>query len=104
MRTAIVLALAVAVGVAVYTQITLFVVQPIGAVPDGVTAVIWRREKTNFIDSADGVCAREMQVVNLLCRGAVLGAIVKSRDDVLLRLPYSKSLYLISTGGREYDC
>ena len=26
-----------------YTQLTIFVVQPIGAIPDGLTVLIWRR-------------------------------------------------------------
>lgn len=88
--------------VVVHSQITFFVVQPIGAVPEGRTIVIWRTGRLKFIDSADGVCARETGVVNLLCRGAVLGALVET-NTILLRLPYSETLYLVSTGGIVYD-
>src|SRR5690349_20359507 len=95
------LALFIAFSVFSYTQRMLFVVQPIGANPDGVTLVIWRREGTNFIDSADAICERKMSKVNLICRGAVLSAIAKG--EILLRLPYWEALYSISTGGVHYE-
>jgi len=85
-----------------YTQLTLFVVQPIGAVPDGRTLVIWRMGDLKFIDSADAVCERETGSVNLLCRAAILGG-VGSNADIIVRLPYSETLYRISTGGQSYD-
>lgn len=86
-----------------YTQLTIFVVQPIGAIPDGLTILVWRREKTKFIDSVDAVCAREMGGVSLLCRVGVLAGIAgKEADGILLRMPYSKTLYLLSTGGLRY--
>lgn len=66
--------------------------------------MIWRREKTRFIDSADAVCVREMGGVNLLCRAAVLGGIAgQDGRGILLRLPYSETLYLMSTGGMKYN-
>lgn len=40
--------------------------------------------------------------VSLLCRAAVLGAVAKN-STILLRLPYSETLYLISTGGHVYE-
>jgi hypothetical protein len=86
----------------VYTQVTLFVIQPIGAVPDGRTIVIWRAGKLNFIDSADGFCAREANGVSLLCRMAVLGGVAKN-NTILMRLPYSETLYLVSTDGKTYE-
>jgi hypothetical protein len=85
-----------------YTQLTVFVIQPIGAVPKGRTLVIWRIGKLKFIDSADGVCGREANGVSLLCRMAVLGAVVQ-RGTVLMKLPYSETLYLVSTDGKSYD-
>jgi hypothetical protein len=89
---------------AAYTQLTIFVIQPLGAVPEGRTVVIWRRTKTKFIDSADAVCLREMGGVNLFCRVAVLGGIVgEDGKGIPLRLPYSRTLYLVSTGGKEFD-
>ncbi|MBB3174553.1 hypothetical protein FHR90_002398 [Endobacter medicaginis] len=89
--------------VAAYTQLGIIVVQPIGSVPDGRTVVIWRRSANlNFIDSADAVCDRSKAGVSLFCRGVVLAAIVKT-NPILLRLPYSKVLYDLSTGGKEYE-
>ena len=70
-------------------------------VPEGRTLLILRMNKTNFIDSADAMCEREMGGVSLLCRGAMMGAIA-SKSSILLKLPYSKTLYDISTGGKEY--
>lgn len=84
------------------TQVTFFAVQPIGAVPEGKTLVILRMNKTNFIDSADAMCAREMEGVSLLCRVMMLGAIGE-KATILLRLPYSETLYSISTGGKSYE-
>jgi len=92
----------VVVGTLIYTQVTIFVIQPIGAVPEGRTVIIWRSGKLKFIDSADGFCARESDGVSLLCRMAVLSAIAKD-DRILLRLPYSETLYLISTDGKTYE-
>ena len=86
----------------VYTQVTFFAIQPMGAVPDGRTLVIWRTGKLKFIDSADGVCTREFDGVSLLCRMSVLGA-VATNNTVLMRLPYSETLYLVSTGGNTYE-
>ena len=84
------------------TQLTLFVVQPIGAVPEGRTVVIWRLNTMKFVDSADAWCERQMGGVNLLCRGAVL-AKVGNEDFIIARLPYSETLYLWSTGGYTYS-
>ena len=83
------------------SQLTFFVVQPIGMLPDGMTVVMLRRGRLQFIDSADAICAREMGGVSLLCRGMALGAVQKNAI-ILLRLPYSETLYRLSTGGDEY--
>ena len=84
------------------TQITFFVVQPIGAVPEGKTLVMIRMNKTKFIDSADAMCAREMGGVSLLCRGMMMAAVV-NKGTIIFRLPYSEFLYSISTDGKDYD-
>jgi hypothetical protein len=101
-RKTILLIIFAAFIIIVYTQVTLFVIQPIGAVPGGRTLVIWRMGKLKFIDSADGVCGREADGVSLLCRMAVLGTVAKN-NTVLMRLPYSETLYLVSTGGKTYE-
>ena len=103
MRTMTVVTLIAAATMTVFaaTQFTLFVVQPIGAIPKGATLVTWRLNSMNFIDSADAWCVRQMDNVNLLCRGLVLGKVAK-QDVILVRLPYSETLYLWSTGGTTY--
>jgi hypothetical protein len=85
-----------------YTQLTIFVIPPIGAVPEGRTLIITRLNKTEFIDSADAMCERMQGGVNLLCRGMLLGTVAE-KSIVYFRLPYSEWLYLISTGGKKYD-
>ena len=94
--------LLVVVGAVCYTQITIFVVQPIGAVPEGRTLIISRLSGTRFIDSADAMCERAQEGVSLFCRGIVLGK-VSQNATVYMRLPYSESLYMISTGGKKYE-
>lgn len=88
--------------VVIYTQITIFVVPPIGAIPEGRTVVIARLNKTEFIDSPDGMCERIQGGVSLLCRGMVMAAVIE-KTTILVRLPYSSWLYSISTGGKTYD-
>jgi hypothetical protein len=83
------------------SQITFFVIQPIGAIPEGKTLVILRMNKTNFIDSADAMCDREMGGVSLLCRGMMMAAVAK-KSTILVRLPYSETLHNISTDGKTY--
>jgi len=92
----------IALTIFVYNEFTFFVVQPIGAVPDGATIVIWRTGKLNFVDSADGFCAPESGGVSLLCRGVVLAAVAKN-NQILLHLPYSETLYDVSTDGKSYE-
>ncbi|WP_095153388.1 MULTISPECIES: hypothetical protein [unclassified Pseudomonas] len=86
----------------VYTQITIFAVPPIGAVPEGRTVIMLRLNKTNFIDSADAMCVRIQGYVSLLCRGMTMAAVVNA-TTIIARLPYSETLYKISTGGETYD-
>jgi hypothetical protein len=102
--TAVVVALAVVATITALacTQITIFVVQPIGAVPEGRTLIISRMNKTKFVDSADGMCQRLQGGVNLFCRLGAMGGIA-TNATIYARLPYSETLYLISTDGKKYD-
>lgn len=93
---------AVLLCVIVYTQFTIFVIPPIGALPEGGTVIILRLNKTEFIDSPDAMCERIQGGVSLLCRGVVLGA-VGEKSTKVLTLPYSRTLYLISTDGKTYE-
>lgn len=96
------LAIAAILAIAAYTQLTIFVVQPIGAIPEGKTIVMLRLNKTEFVDSPDAMCMRIQEGVNLLCRGMVMAAVV-NKTKILARLPYMDWLYLISTGGKRFD-
>jgi hypothetical protein len=98
-RRVLVLLLALILVVfATSTQVSIFVIQPIGAIPEGRTIVISRMSNTRFIDSADAVCMHVQGGVNLICGAAILGAI--GREAYLYaRLPYSQTLCLWSTGG-----
>lgn len=96
------LAIAAILAIAAYTQLTIFVVQPIGAIPEGKTIVMLRLNKTEFIDSPNAMCMRIQEGVNLLCRGMVMAAVV-NKTKILARLPYMDWLYLISTGGKRFD-
>jgi hypothetical protein len=91
-----------AVGICAAQFVTVFVIQPIGAVPEGRTLVITRLNTMHFIDSADAWCERQTGQVNLLCRGIVM-ARVADQATILVGLPYSETLYEISTGGETYD-
>ena len=99
---AIAIATTIVVAIVICTQITIFVIPPIGAIPEGKTIVIARLNKTEFIDSPDGMCERLQGGVSILCRLMVMGAVAE-KSTILLRLPYSSWLYSISTGGKTYD-
>ena len=83
----------------------LFVVQPIGAVPDGAAIVyLSRGEKLDTVDSADGICLRMSGGVNLLCRGAALGQFMNTyENEIVVRLPYSEWMYEMTTDGKRFD-
>jgi len=98
LKTLILPAILMVLGIIVYTQITIFVVPPIGAVPEGTTMVIPRLTNTEFVDSADAMCERIQGYVNLLCRATALGSVAQAADGYpVIRLPYSEFLYRIST-------
>lgn len=100
----IILSVAAALGLLFWWQFSVFVVQPIGAAPEGRTLVISRlnRDVVQFVDSADGICQRQMGGVSLLCRGAMLSSVLEEAT-IVARFPYMDWLYKISTGGRTYD-
>lgn len=101
-RAVVALLAVLAFGVLFATQVTFFVIPPIGAVPEGRTLLIGRLNTVEFIDSADAMCERIQGGVSLLCRGMVMATVV-DKATILLRLPYSDWLYSISTGGKTYD-
>jgi hypothetical protein len=102
MKKLLIVSLVAAVAVIIYTQITLFIVPPIGAVPEGRTVIMLRLNKTNFIDSPDAMCDRMQGGVSLLCRGMAMAAVIE-KTKIIARLPYSDWLYLISTDGKRFS-
>lgn len=93
--------LVLAVAVAYAAGVRIFVIQPIGAIPKGITAVVTGSPGLRFLDSPDAFCMREQGYVNLLCRGMIAGRVVKN-GRILLRLPYSDFLYGL-TGAPDVD-
>jgi hypothetical protein len=96
--------LLVEVGLLFYFTTGFFVIQPIGALHDGATVWYWRYGTgLPFISSADGLLVDKQEGVSLLGRGFVLAALAGPITQLKIAcLPYSKTLYLISTGGREF--
>jgi len=81
-----------------------FTVQPIGALPDGVTIVYHSRgSQMPFFSSPDGLCLQTQGSVSLLCRGVALGASKEIIDRKIIQLPYIQWAYLQSTGGMEFE-
>jgi hypothetical protein len=81
-----------------------FTVQPIGALPEGVTIIYHSRgSDMPFFASPDGMCLMTEGSVSLLCRGFALAASADLTDRIILRLPYIHWTYLQSTGGLEFD-
>lgn len=87
---------------AISQSVSIFVVQPIGAVPNGVTVIISKVDNVGFVDSPDAICERRLGGVSLMCRGMV-AARVAGQATIFARLPYSDWLYRYSTGGKTYE-
>lgn len=81
-----------------------FTIQPIGALPEGITIIYHSRgSEMPFFSSPDGMCLQIQGSVSLLCRGVALSASTELLDRVIIKLPYSHWAYLKSTGGLEFD-
>ena len=83
----------------------IFVIQPIGALPEGATIIYWRYDlNLPFISSADGMLEQSGAGVSLLGRGMMMAAIAKPvTENEIIRFGYSETLYLWSTGGKSYE-
>ena len=81
-----------------------FTVHPMGALPQGVTVIYYGRgPEIPFFASPDGLCLQRQGSVSLWCRlGAMLG-MAALKDRIIVRLPYSQTAYLWSTGGQTFD-
>jgi hypothetical protein len=100
----VVVLLGVLIGLWLLIRPGVFTVQPIGALPEGVTFVYHSRNpEMPFFSSPDGLCLQIQGSVNLLCRAAGIGAINELSDRILIKLPYSRWAYVRSTGGLEFE-
>ena len=101
--SAIVLAV-VLVGLWILIRPGVFAVQPIGALPEGITFIYHSRNpEMPFFSSPDGLCLQIQGSVSLLCRAAGIGAIEELSDRILIKLPYNRWAYLRSTGSLEFE-
>jgi hypothetical protein len=83
----------------------IFVIQPIGAIPEGVTIIYWRSGlNLPFIASVDGLLDESGAGVSLLGRGMIFAKLsVPLKEREILRVGYSKTIYLWSTKGKTYE-
>lgn len=101
-RTLVAMIAVLGVGLAVWlTGLRVIVIQPIGAIPKGVTAVVVGLKNVNLIDSPDAICNRKNGGVSLMCR-AVTAAAIADAGTILVRLPYSETLFRL-TGAPRLD-
>lgn len=61
-----------------------FSVQPIGALPEGVTFIYHSRGDIPFFSSPDGMCLDIQGSVSLLCRGTALAAVTELTDRIII--------------------
>jgi hypothetical protein len=87
--------------VAFYLFCGFYTVQPIGALPEGGTAIVWRAGDEPFFNSPDALCLERMGSVSLLCRGMAMTQ--APTDRIILRLPYQDWAYSASTGGQSFN-
>jgi tetratricopeptide (TPR) repeat protein len=95
------IALALALLGLLYWTMGVYTIQPLGALPAGLTVIVWRGAGEPFFNSPDAVCLKVNRGVSLLCRGIALGA--GPVDRIIVHLPYQQWAYMLSTGGRTFE-
>jgi hypothetical protein len=78
-----------------------YTIQPIGALPEGRTVIVWRAEGEPFFNSPDAECLTRLGGVSLLCRALAMGR--APTDRIILRMSYMDWAYLASTNGSDFD-
>jgi hypothetical protein len=81
-RNILVLAV-IAVILLVVSQMGFYTIQPIGAIPQGVTLLVWRASDEPFFNFPDAVCIKIQDGVSLLCRAM---AITTTKDRITTKL------------------
>jgi hypothetical protein len=84
-----------------YAKCGFYSLQPIGAAPEGGTALVWRDADEPFFNSADALCIARTGGVSLLCRGLAMSQ--APIDRIIVRLPYMEWAYLQSSNGSRFD-
>ena len=95
--------LLVLISLAVFVRgfLGLYSIQPIGALPEGSTVLVWREKGEPFFNSADALCLERTGGVSLMCRAMAMGQ--APTDRIVLRLPFQKWAYTWSTDGQEFS-
>jgi hypothetical protein len=83
----------------------IFIIQPIGAIPEGTTIIYWRTGMhLPFIASADGLLDKSGAGVSLLGRGMMLAKVAEPiKENEIFRIDYLETIYLWSTGGKKFE-
>lgn len=100
-RTMWILIVSAVLAVLFYLFCGFYTIQPIGALPEGKTLVVWREGDEPFFNSPDATCIRRVGYVSLMCRGMAMGS--GPIDRIIIRLPYQAWAYSISTDGQEFN-
>jgi len=81
-----------------------FTIQPIEALPEGITYIYHSRgTEIPFFSSPEGLCLKTRGGVDIFCRTAALEGSAELAERIFVRLPYNHWAYLRSTGGIEFD-
>jgi hypothetical protein len=92
----------IVVGIGIFaTQVGFYSIQPIGALPEGTTWLIWRAKGEPFFNSADRVCLDRLGRLSLIGRSIALSQAPK--DRIVIRLSYWKYAYKQSVDGKEFE-
>lgn len=100
-RTSIFFVIGILGSVLFYAFFGFYTIQPIGAIPDGITLLVMRKQSEPFFNSPDATALRVSGGVSILTRLAALSSLPS--DRIILRLPYFESAYLASTSGHTYE-
>jgi hypothetical protein len=79
----VIVVILIAFSIFVYTSISFFAVQPIGAIPEGATFIMWKKGKMSTFESPDGLCIKVTGGVSLMCRSMMLRT---AMDDSLFQM------------------
>ena len=82
-----------------------FVVQPIGALPDGITLWYFRAGTgLSFFESPDGLSLERTGSVSLMNRMTAFSMVIdRIESRIIARLPYQEWIYLRTTDGARFD-